>query len=900
MMGGGVAALSCALAGCGTSPYRDVGELRPDQPIAAAAFRYFQRLSEDGTVPDNALMRAKEQRDQLLGEGLTDGGGVGPESWTWLGPGNIGGRIRAIVIHPQDPNVMWVGSASGGIWKTTNGGADWQPLDDFMASLSVGCMALHPDDPDLLYAGTGEGFFETVEGSTNTAAVRGAGIFKSMDGGATWTQLPSTANPDFYFVNRIAFSPADSDIMLAATGTGIWRSADGGATWTRRATFNALDVKFHPTDGMKAVAGGHHTEDGPYYSTDGGLTWALATGAGGHRQELSYALSNPNTVFAAVSDNDRIKIWRSTDGGQSYALMTSGNGIQTYASYNNTLWVDPTNPNFLILGGVWVYNSTNAGVSFSQRFTSVHPDFHVITASPGFNGGTNRIVFFGHDGGISRTTDVYGNTAVDLNNNLGITQFYGAAINPTTGDVAGGTQDNGSLSFDGDPQDWLHYFGGDGGYAAADPTDPNYFYGEVQYANIHRSTNGGQTANYIWNGITDAGSSNTNFIPYFMLDPNNPNRMLVACRRLWRSNNVKASTPAWAAIKSTIEGAGPDNPDDPGGGGAHFAGNSPFNISTIDIAPGNSDIVWVGYNNGEVWKTDNGTATQPSWTRVDQNGVGLPNRWISRIEIDPNDHDTIYVSIMGWEPDNLWKSDDAGGTWSDITGASNASLPEAPILCVTVHPDRRGVLYVGTDVGVFTSMNDGVSWATSTQGPGTVPVEELNWKTTNELMAVTHGRGIFLAQIELPAALAGFSFALGTHLSGGIPQLVASDNLRLRGRSQFGFTAFEANVLDMRITVVTNELQGTEIDLAIEGRLNTPNGACRLRLRNWNTGSFNLVHQYAIGTTEALEEVTGVAAANFVRQTDGAIELSVRPSALVTFSAQGFDAFFDLVEIVVR
>lgn len=883
----------------GDREYEEAGEPRPDQPIAAAAFRYYARLSEDGTVPANALMRAKQQRDRLIGDGMSDGGGVDPESWTWLGPGNIGGRIRAIVIHPQDFNIMWIGSASGGIWRTTDGGQLWLPQDDFMASLSVGCMTMDPANPDVLYAGTGEGFFETLEGSTNTAAVRGAGIFKSMDGGATWAQMASTANADFYFVNRIAISPADPSIMLAATGTGIWRTTDGGNSWTQQAAFNALDVKFHPTNALKAVAGGHHTEDGPYYSTDDGATWTLATGAGGDRQELSYAASNPSTVYAAVSDNDRIKIWRSTDDGNNYTLMTSGNGIQTYASYNNTLWVDPTNPNILMFGGVWLYRSMDAGVTFTQRFSSVHPDQHAIVNSPGFNGGTNRTVFFGHDGGISRTADVYGNTATNLNNNLGITQFYGAAINPTTGFVAGGTQDNGSLSFDGDPQSWNHYFGGDGGYAASDPTDPNFFYGEVQYAFIHRSTNGGQSAGYIWSGIQDAGGSTTNFIPFFMLDPNDPNRMLVACRRLWRSNNVKAQTPTWSAIKSTIEPPGPDNPDGDRGG-AHFAGNSPWNISAIDIADGNSDIVWVGYNNGEVWKTADGAASQPTWERVDENGVGLPDRWISRIAVDPNDSNVIYVSIMGWEPDNLWKTSDGGATWQKITGSGSATLPEAPILCVTVHVNRRGVLYVGTDIGVFTSMNDGLSWSASSQGPGTVPVEELNWKNSNELMAVTHGRGIFLAEVNLPAALIDLSFAFGTHLNGTIADLIASDNLRVRARSQPGFLASEPNIIDMRLAAVTDDLSGTEIDLVVEGRINNPGGTCKLRLRNWTNGFFNQVHQYPIGQTETTEEVLGIAAANFIRASDGAIELSMRQSVVATFSANGFDSFTDLVEITVR
>jgi hypothetical protein len=153
--------------------------------------------------------------------------------------------------------------------------------------------------------------------------------------------------------------------------------------------------------------------------------------------------------------------------------------------------------------------------------------------------------------------------------------------------------------------------------------------------------------------------------------------------------------------------------------------------------------------------------------------------------------------------------------------------------------------------------------------------------------------------VNLPAALVGLSFTLGTHLSGGLAQLVSSDNLRVRARSHFGFSSTEPNIIDMRLAAQSDD-PGAEIDLVIEGRLNHPNGTCRLRLRNWTSGSFNQVHQYPIGQTETTEEVLGIAAVNFIRPSDGRIELSVRQSVVVTFSATGFDSFTDLVEIMVR
>ncbi len=727
------------LAGCSTAER----ELMEDSPIQAARFRYQQRLSDDGAIPHNALLVAKAQRDAMPASGAMD------STWTWAGPGNIGGRLRAVIIHPTQANTMWIGAAGGGIWKTTNGGSLWAPLDEFIPSLAISCMAIDPANPDVLFAGTGEGgFFETVQGSSNTAAMRGAGIFKTTDGGATWNQIPSTAGPDWYAVNRIAIHPTNNQIMLAGTSTGIFRSTNGGTTWTQRTNTLAFDVSFNPNDPSKAVAGRHDLA--PQYSLDGGITWLTATGAIGHRQELRYAASDPNIVYAAVSAAGKIKIHKSTDGGQSYTLTTTGTGINTYEAYNSVLWVDPTNPNTLVLGGVFLYRSTNSGGSFTQVFTSVHADMHVITHHPAFNGTTNKTVFFGTDGGIYRTTDVYATSATSLNNNVGVTQFYGGAVNNTSGVIIAGAQDNGTKRFTGNPQAWTTSGGGDGGYCASDPTDPNFFYWESQNLAIVRSSNGGVSGTGISSGIGDAGGSNTNFIPYFMLDPNNPNRMLASGRRLWRTNAVKTGTPVWTSIKPTIEPPPLTQPprEPPG---SHMVSYSPWNISTIAVAEGNPDIIWVGYNVGQVWKTTNGTAATPTWTRLD-NGVNpLPARWVARIVIDPANHSNVYVAFMGYNTGNVRRTTDGGATWTDASGSGPGALPAVPVSALAKHRTAPGRLYAGTDLGLFQTTNSGATWSPINPGVGLVAVDELVWKNDTTLMAVTHGRGVFLGDITVAA-----------------------------------------------------------------------------------------------------------------------------------------------------
>jgi len=660
--------------------------------------------------------------------------GISPGGWTWLGPGNIGGRTRSIAIHPTSPSIMWAASVAGGIWKTTNGGASWGPLDDFMASLNVSTLVLDPTDSNTLYAGTGEGFY-------NLDGLRGAGVFRSADGGMTWSQLSSTSGPQFVYVNRLAIS-GDGNTLLAAvrngdaTAMGLARSVDKGTTFSDVASVTGteiLDVDFDTKDSTKAVAGGRNGK--AFFSSDGGATWTAATGlptvadfAG--RVELAYAANNTSIVYASV-DNNSGELYRSNDGGKSYALQNTGTiylGGQGW--YANTVWAgDPTDSNLVIVGGLDLYRSNDGGVTFtqisqwSQAPASPHADHHAIVSHPGFDGSDNRVVYFGNDGGIYESTDI--RSSIDttgwqaLNNNYGVTQFYGAAGNSNTGKIVGGAQDNGTIRYtpppgaNTGPEGYTTVFGGDGGYSAADPTDPNFFYGEYVYLQIHRSVNAGASASYIYTGITDAGDgTKANFIAPFVLDPNDPNVMVAGGSSLWRSKNVKAATPQWAKIK-----------DEAG---------SP--ISAVTVAEGNSQIIWVGHNFGDVYKTTDGGTT---WSRV--GGSVLPNdRMCTRITIDHSSSDVVYVTFGGYITDNVWKTTDGGTTFNDI----GASLPPAPAYTLTVHPDNSNNLYLGLEVGVFASADGGATWSPANEGPTNCSVNELFWMN-RVLNAATHGRGIF-------------------------------------------------------------------------------------------------------------------------------------------------------------
>lgn len=760
----------------------------PDMPRARQVFRAAQARNDDGRIPPNALrkalkelrgLRSKTARKPRVAGLPTERvvqpraliaartAGLAQTSWEWLGPGNVGGRTRSIVVDPAAPQKIWVGSVGGGIWHTTDGGAHWAPVDDYMANLAVSCMVMNPKKPSMIYAGTGEGFF-------NVDAIRGAGIFQTADA-VTWKQLSATATADFNAVNRLAMSKSGS-VLLAATATGLFRSSDKDRkTWTKVLDVAMADVKFHPRLSTRAIAGA--LDNGAaYYTTNGGRTWKAAThGPWSGRVELAYSAKNPNVVYASVQMTNG-EIWRSTNGGRTYqrrGTLDANGAPAPYLGdqgwYDNVIWAgDPTDEKLVIVGGIDLWKSLDGGDTLNEISTwwhpqSIHADHHAIVSHPGYDGVSNRAVFFGNDGGVFKADDIHavGTEAqppyvsgwTELVNNYGVTQFYGGAGNAASGKIIGGAQDNGTICFDPltGTEHWKTVFGGDGGWCAADPSDPNVFYGEYVYLNIHRNTDGGATddssgdryiSGQFWNPaindwawkavpyrIPDAMARRSLFIAPFVLDPNEPNRLIAGGLSLWRTNDARAantptSGPQWHAIKPST-------------------GNY---VSAIAVAPGNSDVVWAGHVDGMVFRSSNGTAAQPIWQRVDSAGSQplQAQRFCTCITIDPANHRIVYVGFGGYVNANIWTTRDAGATWSDL----GSSLPAAPVRAIAVHPRRPRLLYIGTEVGLFASEDAGATWSPTNEGPTNCSVDDLFWMGET-LVCATHGRGIF--RIDLSA-----------------------------------------------------------------------------------------------------------------------------------------------------
>ena len=457
----------------------------PDAPRARLLYRLRQSQDDDRSIPSQPLLTALRELDGLrlrtrgrAVAGMPSGGPVPPANlavapppaaglasrrWQSLGPGNIGGRTRSILIHPTNHDTMWAASVGGGIWRTDNGGQGWAPVDDFMANLAVTSIVMDPRDSNLIYAGTGEGF-------GNLDALRGGGIFRTTDG-INWAHVPPTSGPGWDRINRLAIS-ADGTILLAATNAGICRSTDPArAIWQTVLADQVADVKFHPANPNRAVVGSV-SSGRAWFTSDGGATWTLSKHAGlwGGRVELCYARAAADTVYASV-DSGGGEIWRSTDGGQNFAKRGTLNPDGDQAAYlgdqgwyDNVIWAgDPTDPDFVIVGGVDLWRSRDGGntlVDISSWWDprSAHADHHCIVSHPAYDGVHNRAEFFGNDGGVFRASDVaiVGNDPqpprvsgwTELNNTYGVTEFYSGAGHMGTGVIVAGAQDNGSLVFE--------------------------------------------------------------------------------------------------------------------------------------------------------------------------------------------------------------------------------------------------------------------------------------------------------------------------------------------------------------------------------------------------------------------------------------------------------------------
>lgn len=698
------------------------------------AWRRLAWSDEHGNVTVGGFRRAIQQKKALANKQASQG-----PQWVTQGPTDLAGRTCCLAISPTSPLTMWMGSAGGGVWRTYDGGSTWTPVGDQLASLAVNALALDPNSTNTLYAGTGEGYY-------TSDAIGGFGIFRSTDGGTTWAQLPSTAV--FTHVNRIAVDPANSSIILASVQPGgIYRSADKGATWTQvlRAQ-SGQALAFSPSKPTRVIGTvlDYNAAAGQWFnyavaSNDSGQTWTKAAGGlnallGKGRIETTPLVKDANTVYGAATDGN---VWKSVDGGASYTVVTNaGNTGASLAS--NAIWVDPTNASRIVVGGDNAYESTDGGVTLNQisdgtvQSIQPHPGINWIGATSAYDGVTNKAVYVCTNGGVFEAPDI-----TTASTGLGwvphfqgavTSQFYSVAGDGTSGLIIGGLQDNGTQAMYANlliSNNITNNLSNEGGFVAIDPTNASNLYGELGGLQVFQSTDGGLDVQAITSGLTDASTNDCNPVAPLIIDPNNPHVLLGGGASLWKCGNAGSTNPTWKSIRAPGSAL----------------------ISAIAVAPSNSDLIWVGQNDGTIAMTTNGTASNPTWATISGPGTSspIPNRYIGRILVDPSSSNVVYVCLGGFTSNNLWETTDGGSTWTSITGTSGAALPQVPIRAIARNPGSPNSLYVGTEVGVFSTTNGGMTWTLSSDLDVNVSVDELTYMNHSEsLLAATHGRGIWM------------------------------------------------------------------------------------------------------------------------------------------------------------
>jgi len=712
------------------------------------AQRAFPNQDINHEVYRHAMLQAVEMKSKISNE-KSEG------EWELAGPLNIGGRVSCVAMHPDDQQTFYIGAASGGIFKTTDGGNNWDPVFDDQPSLSIGDIALAPSNPDIIYAGTGE-----ANAGGGSVSYEGLGIFRSGDGGESWS---ATGLEESGSIGRIAVHPTNPDIcFVAAMGRmwsenaqrGVFRTQDGGQNWEKVLYLNdstgAIDITINPENPDIIYAAlwervrrpNRRNYGGPscgiYRSENGGDTWeeltnGLPGGSNVGRIGISISPSDPEILYAIYADKTGYfdGVFKTTDGGNNW-IETNGSGLSgIYSSYGwwfGRVRVDPINPDIVYGIGFDMYKTTNGGNTWSNiSGWSVHVDQHALNSHPE----NNSFVVLGNDGGVYISQN--GGISFLHLENLPITQFYTCEIdyqNPER--LYGGTQDNGTnRTMTGGLSDWSSIYGGDGFYVLVNPENNQYVYAESQYGGLGRSTNGGNSFSSGLNGIA---SDRFNWMSPLVFDPSDPSTLYFGGSRVYKSTNHAAS---WTAISQDLSNG-------PGQYNQTFG-----TVTTLSVSPLNGDVIFAGTDDGNVWVTQSGGE---SWNKISDQ---LPVRWVTRVAADPYNESTAYVTISGYRVDeylpHIFKTTDFGESWEDISG----DLPEVPVNDIIVDPDVEGALYIATDAGVFVSWNSGENWGMLGAELPLVPVCDLTIHSGDRtIVAATYGRSMYKIYLDVFVSIA--------------------------------------------------------------------------------------------------------------------------------------------------
>ena len=725
-------------------------DLRPNE------WAYIKKTYPYYNADSDVYIRALEQAHQLKKETIANrlSKGVTAVHWEFAGPTNIGGRVVDIEFDPNNPSIIYAGFSTGGIFKSFDGGNTWLPIFDDQAVLTIGDIAIDPNNTNIIYVGTGE-----ANGGHNNFP--GGGVFKSTDAGSTWDFLGLEGTTS---IGRIVINPQNSDILyLASVGSyfapnperGIYKSTDAGLTWDHSLfvsdTTGFVDLIIDPNNPDRLMAAAWERvrrpntsrlfgpSSGIYKTIDGGNTWNKITVAplpnsnftNVGRIGLAIHNNDPNIVYALFTDGyNIISLYRSNDFGISWTNADTDNelsgGTAGFSWYFGQVRVHPTNPNIVYVMDVAFMRSTDGGNNWPIQYgyggpSELHVDHHAMA----FNTLDPNFIINGNDGGINISTN--GGQTFSQPKNIPATQFYEIGLdfnNPEK--LYGGTQDNGTnRTPDGSVDNWENIWGGDGFYVVVDYNDPNIIYAESQNGALVKSTDGGFSWDYALNGIND--NEPTNWSTPVIMDPNSSNILYCGTHSLYRTTNGAAN---WTKISPQLTD--------------WVTGRKLGTITTIAAAPTNSNVIYVGTDDAHVWVSSNNGA---NWNDV---SAGLPERWVTRVGVDPNDENIVYVTFSGlkWrdpQPD-VYRSTNKGADWVDIS----SNLPDAPVNAFAVDNNFSNRLYVGNDVGMYVSFDTGLSWEVLGEGLPILPIGDIKiHPVENFLVAGTYGRSMYKIDLNL-------------------------------------------------------------------------------------------------------------------------------------------------------
>jgi photosystem II stability/assembly factor-like uncharacterized protein len=677
-----------------------------------------QRPAPDAVV--NAYAKWAKSNKSLAGNWTSMGPSVIPS------PGPAGyeglGRLNAVGFHPTDQNKIYVGSPSGGMWQSADGGATWITHTDSLATLGVSAILVDASNPNKILIGTGD---------RDAGDAPGLGVYKSLDGGVTWTA--SKTGMGNQTVGKLIQNPSNAQIILAATSGGVFRSTDGGANWTLSKSGNFKDICFKPGDPTIVYAAWGADF---WRSSNSGTSFAQITSGltSGQRGSIAVTAANPNYVYFLQSDNSSgfKGLYRSTDAGLSFTTRSTtpnimdwscdGSGSGGQGWYDLSIAADPTNAETIYAGGVDIWKSTNGGTSWAINahwyggcsVPAVHADCHFLGYSP-----VNGKLYTGVDGGVYWTANG-GTSWTDITVGMTIGQIYKLGQAQTVkNQVINGFQDNGTYTIY--PSGWEATGGGDGMECAIDYTNASWMYHTIYYGDIFRTFNNNsetQIAGNGVNGITEDGA----WVTPFILSKSDPKMMFVGYKNIWRCPNVQLGSPVWTKISNSL------------------GGSNSVNMADLEQSPANNNILYAARSDNKLFRTDNALAGTPTWTDLTAN---LPaSGTATDLAAHPTDQNTVYMT-MGT---NVYKSIDKGLNWTNITG----SLPGVAKNAIVCYKNAPEAIYVGTDAGVYYKDNNTGSWVSfSTNLPLNCLVTELDIFYDNDsvsmdgIRASTYGRGLW-------------------------------------------------------------------------------------------------------------------------------------------------------------